>query len=512
MALAVLFSCVPDSRNDKMPDAAVYFVANSVRNGVQTVAMYDVQTEAINAPLHVYCAGFNEASPTVSAKVAEDYIEYYNKCYLVSANDKKLNLLPASCWSLDKNSVTVKDRYATLNLQFNPQALFAFAEANDLTYTEMKSYVVPVKLESNGVDVAMYKDTASLGYVLVAPDMNKALIQMEVDKIDSRNYDVVVSVPFDNTLNISYDLVLGKEFVAEPSTAYGNYYPGKMRFAEFPEGTIVKNSDVRSMAPGTSQVVYSITFPAKASGKYPVALTNVVADGVEMPVVGGEALIDLGVVDLYSTSNGLAGNNYSGGFAEDEIGLLGKTLTKYGLTEYGSDAEASFIFHPQSSCQYGGRDMGTGTLSVFSNNADDWGTSWSGAGATPNYADGAWNGGKSAYGYGTQDANGVMWALIDLGEVRPLSGIEWWRKCGNNAATRDLQFYALDKCSYVRYNSILEWEDKDVTYLGKASFTDESKYNLLATTWDTIQTQYLLVAFTATNPTGYHCIEMVLYY
>ena len=83
MALAVLFSCVPDHRDFNMPDAAVYFSDNSANNGVQKVLMYDVQSE-VETPVYVHCAGLNAASATVTARVAEEYIECHKRCNYIS--------------------------------------------------------------------------------------------------------------------------------------------------------------------------------------------------------------------------------------------------------------------------------------------------------------------------------------------------------------------------------------------------------------------------------------------
>ena len=497
-----------------MPDTTVYFVDNAVRNGVQTFNIYDVQKDEVNVPVYVYCSGFKEETPAVSAVVDETYIDYYNKCY-VPVNQEPLKALPSDCYSLDAASVTVANRKARLNVNFYPEKIFSYAKSEGLSYEDMKRYAAPIKLQCKSLEIATYKDTASLGYFLVAPVMNDALIQMAIEKIDALNYDVVVSVPFKNTLDITYDLELGKsEVVSAASGEYGNHYPAKVRFSAFPEGTVVTNGDVRSMQSGKSEVRYAVTFPEGSAGKYPITLSNVVGNGAEMPIVDGEQILDLGVCDLYATSNGIAGINYSGGFAADESALLGKTLNKYGFESYADDN--TFIFHPQSSCQYGGKDMCIGTNGVFSGSADDWGVTWTAGSTQPNAnlnEDGAWNGGTAAYGYGSQDDKGVMWALVDMCKVQSLCGIEFWRKCGNNAANvKSLEFYALDKCSYIQYNSILEWNAEDCTFLGKAAFGDDNKYNMLAASWENIDTRYLLIAFTAGSVIGYHCVEMDLFH
>ena len=71
LALALLFGCVPDSRDLNMPDSAVYFVDNVVNKGIQSVLMYDVQSE-VETPVHVYCSGLAGGSTNVSASESAD--------------------------------------------------------------------------------------------------------------------------------------------------------------------------------------------------------------------------------------------------------------------------------------------------------------------------------------------------------------------------------------------------------------------------------------------------------
>ena len=78
MALGMLCSCVPDHRDFNMPDSSVYFTDNTANKGVQHVLIYDVQSE-VETPVYVYCAGLNAGTANVKARVAEDYIDYYNK-------------------------------------------------------------------------------------------------------------------------------------------------------------------------------------------------------------------------------------------------------------------------------------------------------------------------------------------------------------------------------------------------------------------------------------------------
>ena len=78
MALGMLCSCVPDHRDFNMPDSTVYFTDNTANKGVQHVLIYDVQSE-VETPVYVYCAGLHGGNANVKARVAEDYIDYYNK-------------------------------------------------------------------------------------------------------------------------------------------------------------------------------------------------------------------------------------------------------------------------------------------------------------------------------------------------------------------------------------------------------------------------------------------------
>lgn len=515
LASVAIYGCIADARDDRMPDTTVYFVDNAVRNDVMTFNIYDVQKEEVNVPVYVYCSGFREATPEVSAIVDESYIEYYNACY-VPVSKEPLKVLPAECYTIDTAPVTVANRKATINVAFNPEKIFAYAKENRLSYDDMKRYAAPIKLQCESLEIATYKDTASLGYCLVAPVMNDALVQMEIEKIDAVSYDVVVSVPFNNTLDITYDLQIGKsEVVSAEAGEFGNHYPAKVRLSALPEGTVVTNKDVRSMEPGTNEVRYAITFPEGSAGKFPVSLTNVVGNGDEMPIEGGEQVIDLSTLDLYATSNGQAKSNYPSGFASDEQTLVGTTLNKYGLTAYADDK--NYIFHPQSTCQYGGRDMCVGANSVFSGDANDWGVGFLGDHSAKNLTDdGKWNGSLAAYGYNTIKRDGVLWLLVDMGKVQSVAGLEYWRKCGdgdqNAAAVQTMEFYALDDCEYVRYNPILTWEDADATYLGSASFGDDVTKNVLATTWESIDTQYLMVLLTGKKADSFACIEMDIFH
>ena len=199
----------------------------------------------------------------------------------------------------------------------------------------------------------------------------------------------------------------------------------------------------------------------------------------------------------------------------DEQSLVGTTLKKYGLTAYTDDN--TFIFHPQSTCQYGGRDMCIGSNSVFSGTADDWGVGFEGGHSANNLTeDGKWNGSVAPYGYNTIDRNGVLWVLIDMGKVQSTAGLEYWRKCGTRdndaAAVKTMEFYALEDCEYVRYNPILTWEDADATYLGSASFGDDITKNVLATTWESIDTQYLMILLTGVKADSFACIEMDIFH
>ena len=81
MALALLWGCVPDSRDFDMPDSAVYFVDNVANNGIQSAVMYDIQTE-VDVPVYVYCSGFNGGTPAVSTSVAYESIIHITRHFL----------------------------------------------------------------------------------------------------------------------------------------------------------------------------------------------------------------------------------------------------------------------------------------------------------------------------------------------------------------------------------------------------------------------------------------------
>ena len=343
-------------------------------------------------------------------------------------------------------------------------------------------------------------------------------IAASIAKVDDRTFTYTVAIPLANAgYEVTYDVEFGKVGVTSaPSKVAGNYYAAKYSCVALPEGTTITNSEVKSIANGVAATEYTITLPEgiKKSANYMIVLKDAKVDGKVLPIEGAEVAFNYSTHLTWSTSCAQAGKNYPGSvFAEDELALRGHTLETLGLTAYAREIEKGYIFHPQSSCQYGGRDMCDGSKSIFGDNADDWGNGYgSGHASTGNITNGEWNGNKAAYGWGTHDANKVMWALIDMNQVQQLSGVEWWRKGVSNTATNKMEFYALDACTYVRYNSICNWKPEDAIFLGRSEFGTEMTTNLMATAWESVNTQYFLVAFFPGDTNGYHAISVDLFH
>ena len=360
--------------------------------------------------------------------------------------------------------------------------------------------------------------TLADGTVIVLPLVKMPTkIEATLTQVDALTYTYTVAIPLVNEgYAVSYDVEFGKVGVTStPSKMAGNYYAAKYSCVAFPEGTTITNSDVKTIAEGQAAVEYTITLPEgiQKSANYMIVLKDAKCDDKVLPIEGAELVFNYSTHLTWSTSCAQNRQNYPGSsFAEDEVALRHHTLEAVGLTAYTRDVEKTYTFHPQGSCQYGGRDMCDATKSVFGDNADDWGTSWSGS-ANPNMAaDGTWNGNKSAYGYGSHDSNRVMWALFDMNQVQQLSGVEWWRKGFSNSGTNQMEYYALDACTYVRYTTTCNWDPADAIYLGKAEFGTDEKTNLMATAWESVNTQYLLVCFKPGDPNGYHAISVDLFH
>ena len=103
---------------------------------------------------------------------------------------------------------------------------------------------------------------------------------------------ITAELPFENSWDLTYDVEFATKDVNELYTDRGNKIPAKYVFADqFPEGTVIENKDVKSMAAGTNKVEYAITIPAEglawAPGKsfnYAVKFSNAVLNGKEIPI------------------------------------------------------------------------------------------------------------------------------------------------------------------------------------------------------------------------------------
>ncbi|MBQ3997245.1 MAG: DUF1735 domain-containing protein, partial [Bacteroidales bacterium] len=142
MVLGMLCSCVSDHRDFNMPDSAVYFTDNTANNGIQKVKLYDVQTE-VETPVNVYCAGLKAAEATVTAKVAEDYIDYYNKI-----NYTDLKALPENCYKLTKSTDQLNGRNASFSVSFDVNNIIEFSKEDGV---DLNDYVLALALEADNV-------------------------------------------------------------------------------------------------------------------------------------------------------------------------------------------------------------------------------------------------------------------------------------------------------------------------------------------------------------------------
>ena len=508
MALAAFISCVPDSRDDRMPESAVYFVDNAWNNGPQLKTIYSLEKGIISVPVGVYGSGFTTSEANVTATGDDSYVDYYN-----SVKGTSLKSLPADCWSLENNSLTVKDRRAVFSLAVDAKKVFDFAANNGLDYEEMKDYVIALRLDSDNSNIGAVKDTASLGYYMLAPDLKDAVIKVTSEQISARVVDVTVALTFTNDkYNVSYELDFGKEGVSSVSQSRGNYFPAKYRCAALPSGVQISNEDKTSMAPGTEKITYRVTFPdgdipweKGRTNSYKFSIKNAMLDAeTHLDVEDASAIVTVGNDNSFQRLVSTVGNgtNYPGGFNATELALLGNTLSDKGFVSYGDgDVDKDWYWHPQSSCQYGGRDMCK--YGPFDHKSDDWGVAY------------------NANGYGLDALraypNAYSWGLIDMNEVRAVEGIEYWRKYQASSVAhkgvRDFEFYALDACTYEKLQPVLEWKDEDATYLGSASFGDSDyTQNILAATFDRTETQYLLILFKNGNQQSYHAIEMKVLY
>ena len=540
VACATVFACTPDEKPDNEKDPVeneggngnenenqkpeeekpvakkptVSFTDNSYEAGLQYASVMSV-VENFVISVTAEIKGEYTTAPAVTVAVDNDYIAQYNASEFTS-----LVAMPSSLYTVTESPVATEGKTLKFNITYKVPAIMEYMTTNNLTVADLKNYAVALKLVSTDAEIGD-DDGMSLGYYLVAPKIIEAYVKTSLTKIDDYNYTFKVALPFENeSCTVTYDLEFGKAGYSAPSTARGNYYPARYRCSALPQGAQVTNSSVKSMAPGTSEVEYEITLPnnvAWAKGEtlnYLFAVSNVKIDGVDVEAKGDEALVCLPTnheAKIWRTAGAEAMGDYKpNGFTAEEIALLGHTLDDKGLTVYPKAEDQEYYFHPQNSCQYGGNDMCQGKNSVFSWDHADWGSPWgnnNGTAAMPSYG---W--GSAIY---NADGKGAIWSLIDMNKVQPVEGFEIWRKTGNDYKhTYAYEFYALDACEYTKYKDHLTWAKEDAIYLGAASFdpeeTKENQHNVLATTFDRAETQYLMVMMKGCCA-GHYAVEFKIF-
>jgi len=494
MALALLCSCVPDHRDFNMPEASVYFTENSANNGVQKILMYDVQTE-VETPVYVHCAGLKATESNVKAHVDNDFIEYYNK---INYTDYKA--LPEECYTLVKSTAKVEDRTAAFNVSFNVANVIAFSEEPDVDLSE---YVLALALESDNAPVATVKDTTSLGYYLVSPVLKTATLQIKSSGLSADgNMTATAELPFENSWDLTYDVDFCVTDVDNLFTAKGNSKAAKYVFADkFPEGTTVTNEEVKSMAPGTNKVEYAISIPADglkwAPGKaynYAVRFSNAVLNGKQIPIENELATGFASVGVDVKASNGST--------------QLGTNLAQYGLTPLddkqggGRSGDylqnivpgGGFIFHAQTS-QDSRPNADYSISGAFDDNVSNTGRSW-----MQN-----WGGGG---GYGSTGFNLPYWVLVDMQEEFDMGGVEFWTRSDGRYNMKTVEVYALDNCTYTLNQSILNYNEKDVTYIGTLNFTGGAQNVSISV--EPVKTRYIMFWITKSG-NGLDCQELVLW-
>ena len=497
MALAVLFSCVPDSRNDNMPDSVVYFVDNVANNGVQSAVMYDVQS-TVDVPVYVYCAGLNGGNPSVSAKVAAEYIEQYN-----ALKNTSYQPLPEECFELTKGSDKVKDRKANFILTFDVAAVNEFAA----TGVDLNEYVVCLELDSDEMAIGSYKED-TFGHYIVFPELKNATVKVSGVSLSDTEVELTVELPFENKWNFNFELDFGaKGCYGTPDTKRGNTKPAKYAcYSEAPaalvEQVAIEGGEF-NMAPGVNKKTFKLTVPAEfdcgewEKGKnhnYAVSVKNakLSVDGVEkdVPVEGAAFLAAYAPdhkVEKVRTSSGVNGSYPNDRFSTGtDADYYEKSLLKYGLELYTDDN--TYIWSPESSNNVAWLDR------LFNGNATDWQASWGG-------------------GYGFTSGQTDLHGLVDMRTVQPLNGLEWWKRANQFVTdTRRIEFYAIDDCTYEWKTDKLEYAADALTYLGCLDFGDGNE-NLGFIAFDYVETRYLLVYFARSNRTNcYDCTELNLWH
>ena len=495
-ALALLCSCVPDHRDFNMPDSSVYFTDNTANKGVQHVLIYDVQTE-VETPVYVHCAGLQAGTSNVKAHVAEDYIDYYNK-----VNFTAYKALPENCYTLTKSADALSGRTASFAVSFNVPNIIEFSKEDGV---DINDYVLALGLDADNLPVATVKDTISLGFYMVSPILRNATLKIKSTGLTpDGNMTITAELPFENSWDLTYDVEFATPDVDVLSTDKGNRIPAKYVYADsFPEGTVIGNGDVKSMAPGTNKVEYDITIPAEglvwAPGKafnYAVRFSNAVLNGKEIPIDNPLLTASLNVgVDIKAANSNTQ---------------LGTRLAEYGLTPLddkqgggrsGDFLEnivpgGGFIFHPQTSQDK--RPLADYSVSgVFddrvSNTAHSWMQNW------------GWNGDN---GYGATSFSTPYWLLVDMQEEFNMGGVEYWTRSDGRYNMKAVEIYALDDCSYTLNQSVLNYKEEDVTYIGCLRFTTGAQS--VSVSVDPVRTRYIMLLITEASG-GLDCQEMVLW-
>lgn len=494
MALALLCSCVPDHRDFNMPEVSVYFTDNSANKGVQEVVMYDVQSD-VETPVYVHCAGLKAGSAKVSAKVSEDYIEYYNK---INYTDYKA--LPENCYTIVKSSDALQDRTAAFSVSFDVPSIMAFSKEPGVNISD---YVLALELGSEKLPIATVKDTTSLGYYMVKPVLKTATLQIKSTGLSpDGTMTVTAELPFDNAWDLTYDVEFAASDVDVLFTDKGNSKPAKYVFAsKFPDGTVIGNEDVKSMAPGTNKVEYAITIPAEgmawAPGKasnYAVRFSNAFLNGKQIPIENPLA-----------TGFSSVGVEVKAGGRESQLGV---NLAQYGLTPLddkqgggrsGNNLEnivpgGGFIFHAQTAQDT--RPNGDYSIAgAFDDNVTNTARSW-----MQNWGGGA--------GYGSTGFGLPYWLLVDMQEEFKMGGIEFWTRADGRYNMKVVEVYALDECSYELNKSVLNYDAGDVTYLGTLKFSAGGQ--CLSISLAPVTTRYIMMLVTQSG-NGLDCQELVLW-
>ena len=489
MALTLLCSCAPDHT-----DPTVYFTDNTADKGVQEILMYDFQSE-VETPVYVSCTDVNAAESVVKTHVDNDYIEYYNEI-----NYTNYKPLPEDCYTLVQSSVALTGRTAAFMVRFDVVKIMAFSKLDGMNLDE---YVLALALESDNVPVATVDETTSLGYFMAGPVLKYGTLQIKSTGLSpDGKMTVTAELPFENAWDLTYDVKFAASEVDGLFTTRGNSKPAKYVFAsEFPEGTVISNMNVKSMAPGTNKVEYAITIPASglewAPGKaynYAVRFSNAELNGKQIPIenelVTGFASVGIDV----KASNGST--------------QLGSNLAQYGLTPLDDKQgggrsgdylqnivpDGGFIFHAQTA-QDSRPNADYSISGAFDDNVSNTGRSW-----MQN-----WGGGG---GYGSTRFTLPYWLLVDMQDEFNLGGIEFWTRSDGRYNMKTVEVYSLDACTYTLNQSVLNYKDEDLTYIGTLNFTGGAQNVSISV--DPVKTRYIMFLITEAG-TGLDCQELVLW-